>query len=155
MSGDGAFSSRRRTGEGLLPFESRVLRPGLPLLCGLPLLGRSARLGVTRLNFKTRQGARLRGRRLEKELRHRSREENQGVSECRSPHWRTFEPVVHLRRAQCGMRLRKRITHGMPNQASNPSPVPLRLVKAPERDTLSPRERVDHSLPGSRLFVSF
>jgi hypothetical protein len=26
---------------------------------------------------------------------------------------------------------------------SEPSPVPLRLVKAPERDTLSPRERAD------------
>jgi hypothetical protein len=28
-------------------------------------------------------------------------------------------------------------------QTSDPSPVPLRLVKAPERDTLSPRERAD------------
>jgi len=28
-------------------------------------------------------------------------------------------------------------------QTSDPSPVPLRLENAPERDTLSPRERAD------------
>jgi hypothetical protein len=32
------------------------------------------------------------------------------------------------------------------NSASDPSPVPLRLVKAPEQDTLSRGERVVHSL---------
>jgi hypothetical protein len=38
----------------------------------------------------------------------------------------------------------------MPNSARDPSPVPLRLVKAPERDTLSPRERAVYllSTPG-------
>jgi hypothetical protein len=29
----------------------------------------------------------------------------------------------------------------MPNFANDPSPVLIRLVKAPEQDTLSPRER--------------
>jgi hypothetical protein len=54
--------------------------------------------------------------------------------------------VGHPRRAACGKTLRKRIAEMMPNRTSDPSPVPLRLVKAPERDTLSPGERAIRSL---------
>ena len=37
MSGDGAFSSRRRTGEGLLPFANHLVRLKLRIRYSLPL----------------------------------------------------------------------------------------------------------------------
>ena len=76
VSGDGVFSSRRRTGEGLLA----VAR----CLCGL-------QIRITHL----------------------------------------FPPTQELSEHDCWPR--------------DPSPVALRLVAASERDTLSPRERADHS----------
>jgi hypothetical protein len=54
---DGAFSSRRGTGEGLLASASHVVQSGLCFSYSFPLPVRSAHCCATQPNPKTRQGA--------------------------------------------------------------------------------------------------
>jgi len=50
VSGDGAFSSRRRTGEGFLPFANHLVRLRLRVSYSLPLPVRPAPCGTTKPN---------------------------------------------------------------------------------------------------------
>src|SRR5208337_4246795 len=53
VSGDGAFSSRHRTGEGFLPFANHLVRPKLRISYSLPLPVRPAPCGATKQKLKT------------------------------------------------------------------------------------------------------
>jgi hypothetical protein len=53
VSGDGAFSSRRRTGEGFLPFANHFVRLKLRIRYSLPLPLRPAPCGATQPQLKT------------------------------------------------------------------------------------------------------
>jgi len=53
VSGDGAFSSRRRTGEGLLPFPNHLVRLKLRIRYSPPVPVRPAPCGATQPQLKT------------------------------------------------------------------------------------------------------
>jgi len=54
VAGDGAFSSRRRTGEGFLPFATALVQLSLSISSSLPLPVRPAPGGATQPKLNTR-----------------------------------------------------------------------------------------------------
>jgi hypothetical protein len=154
---DGAFTSRRGPGEGLLPSPSKFLCPARP----------SPSPYTHPVHIPLPRTRKLRRNPTEAENRHRlccpvercmgnsavpaGSRAGLSISTASNIDRRSsLMTVCILSRAQCAKTLRKRIVMlaGLisPCRATDPSPVPLRLVKAPERDTLSPGERAADSV---------
>jgi very-short-patch-repair endonuclease len=83
---DGAFSSRRRTGEGFLPFATHLVQLKLRISYSLPLLVRPAPCGATKPKLKKAAWYLLRGRRVDAKFRRQCRIENWVVDFYRFEH---------------------------------------------------------------------